>query len=547
LKINNGVMGYYATSSTNGTFWNMLNGDSGGNAAGNIPIIPNQWNHVVFQRSGNVWSGYINGQLDMQVTVSGTVSNTQSAIFLGAWGTSGQGGPTTTGFPGIGYIDETRFSNVARYSGSSFTVPNAPFVADSNTEVLFHFESAGILDSSNNNYPATSTGSINGYVPGIFNNGIQSNGVAQILYANPANSPIDISTSDFTVEMWFNTSTGNVTMFSMAGASMSIGNNTNNTATYNVGSANPNTAVSVWTTNAWNHIALSRRFNTTFLYINGKQVANGFMNGGGNRQSIGVNDLQINWSGIIDEYRLSKGIARYTPEFTVPSAPYSNDANTALLMHLDGNANDSSTNANNGTAVGSVTYTTGNISSQAAVFTTSSSITVPNSSQFNFGTNPFTVDFWVNIQAYPTVNTNVQLAGVSGQWGIALNYVLGHSPGSLFVNYVGLFNGGDTNFGNIINYVQIPLNTWTHIALVCYSNLAVAGDNNTQGQATTSSVLFINGVPTVTYSYSSTATLSYGSGSPITLGGFNGYMEEFRISSGARYLGNFTPQPYPFY
>ena len=49
-----------------------------------------------------------------------------------------------------GYLNEFRISDVARYSGSSLTVPTEPFKNDSNTRLLIH--GTGTPGSSYNNW-----------------------------------------------------------------------------------------------------------------------------------------------------------------------------------------------------------------------------------------------------------------------------------------------------------------------------------------------------------------------------------------------------------
>lgn len=41
-------------------------------------------------------------------------------------------------------------------------------------------------------------------------------------------------------------------------------------------------------------------------------------------------------SGWLDEFRVSKGVARWTSNFTPPIGSYARDANTVLLLHMDG-------------------------------------------------------------------------------------------------------------------------------------------------------------------------------------------------------------------
>jgi len=47
----------------------------------------------------------------------------------------------------------------------------------------------------------------------------------------------------------------------------------------------------------------------------------------------------FDYNGHIDEFRFSN-IARYTADFTAPTEPFQNDANTLLLLHMDGTDGD---------------------------------------------------------------------------------------------------------------------------------------------------------------------------------------------------------------
>jgi hypothetical protein len=95
--------------------------------------------------------------------------------------------------------------------------------------------------------------------------------------------------------------------------------------------------------NAWHHIAQMRQGNTLYLYIDGIMVVNGGLTGftygqttyqysfigNGNGGGYGP------WVGYQCESRISN-VARYPlANFTRPSAPFVDDANTLLLVHGD--------------------------------------------------------------------------------------------------------------------------------------------------------------------------------------------------------------------
>lgn len=81
-------------------------------------------------------------------------------------------------------------------------------------------------------------------------------------------------------------------------------------------------------TATWYHFALVRNSNTFTLYQNGVSVGSGTMSGALTTNtsvvSIGVasanNDFSIN--GWLDEMRITKGVARYTANFTPPSEQF---------------------------------------------------------------------------------------------------------------------------------------------------------------------------------------------------------------------------------
>jgi hypothetical protein len=49
------------------------------------------------------------------------------------------------------------------------------------------------------------------------------------------------------------------------------------------------------------------------------------------------------FGGLLDEIRVSKGLARYTTDFTPDTAPFTSDANTQLLLHMEDSTDDGNT------------------------------------------------------------------------------------------------------------------------------------------------------------------------------------------------------------
>lgn len=100
--------------------------------------------------------------------------------------------------------------------------------------------------------------------------------------------------------------------------------------------------------NVWHHIALVRNGNQWLTYLDGTQTNEladtSWANGTLNQVVVGFEwdttrldqGTTGSFNGYIDEIRISD-TARYTSttSITVPTAPFTNDANTVFLRHLD--------------------------------------------------------------------------------------------------------------------------------------------------------------------------------------------------------------------
>ncbi len=228
----------------------------------------------------------------------------------------------------------------------------------------------------------------------------------------------------------------------------------------------------VITTGEWVHCAIVRTGGSVLkLYVNGTLSATGSdpsVYGMVNTEVwVGQNSLGSNYlSGSISNLRIS-GTAVYASNFTRPAAPLSTTAQTVLLGC---NSNSFMNVANNtfATVVGGPVVRTDNpfllttaynqaTMGGSASFNHGNFLSVANSSDFQFGTSDYTVDFWV----YPHILHNAQLVGLwsgqspSGQsWSV---YML--SDGTID-HYV---DPGDTIANR--SAIKISTNAWYHIAV----------------------------------------------------------------------------------
>ncbi len=144
------------------------------------------------------------------------------------------------------------------------------------------------------------------------------------------------------------------------------------------------------------------------------------------------------------------------------------------------------------------------------------SLTTPSSTDFSFGTGDFTIEFW----AYPTANT----------WAGAMINVGYYYDGILFRQRQGadpLYLNG--NYVNWNSQTNMPLNVWTHMALVRESGVVAVYANGTR-ILTWNNTANLN--PSGTF-----VTIGVGSHSAFNEP-FYGYLDELRITKGvARYSG----------
>jgi hypothetical protein len=191
---------------------------------------------------------------------------------------------------------------------------------------------------------------------------------------------------------------------------------------------------------------------------------------------------------------------------------------------------DDSTNNSTVTASGSaVAGSTGQTNLEAGSFyspgTSSDFITIDTSPSLNYGTGNFTIDFWV----YTEEDATSGMKTMASDWA-ATKWIIQGGDGDN--EYYALLDGSGGG-GQQFVYFDITPDQWNHIAIVRESNSTfkvyvdgVLDDTNTgisgKDLGTSGDIkLFINGD---------------GNQQP-----FPGYIEDFRVTTAARYTSGFTP------
>ncbi len=364
---------------------------------------------------------------------------------------------------------------------------------------------------------------------------------------------------DFTVEAWFYaTSVPNAlqSIITKAAAgvfspySIYVTNGLNvvlysstNGSSWNLASGTSFGSVSL---NQWNHVALSRSGTNVRLFLNGSlstTITNGnpLTNNGREVTIGGRDDATELFFGYISNVRIVKGTAVYTDSFTPSNSPLTAIPNTSLLTCQSSRFVDNSTNNFFISRSGDVSvsnfgpFVETDVTTGSGYFDgTTDYLVVPNNPGIQFGTEEFTIEFWMYRPTATNVNGSiVNMTGGVGDWGLIMTggvmYFQSRYASASLNNNFSLFLSSSTQPSSVFN--------WVHIAYV-----RVAGG---------SSRFYLNGVGvgspvTDTTNYNGTGSLQIGGVASGGYGSFLGYLSNLRIVKGvALYTGNFTPPNQP--
>ena len=569
----NNFFSLYSTSSVL-HFVGNTNGDTIINCSASWTPSTGVWYHIAVSRISSVLKMFVNGtSLSYSGSGSGEVANAPSELRIGeaewyGWRTLN------------GYIDSPKIhKGLGKYSanfnpymgdGLQYAISPLPMlnVKDSDTSCKLCLRmNNNVTDESpigrsvtNNGVTFDATNKVLGSYSGIFN-GSSS-------YLSIANSSdFDFGTGDFTIECWayyktplssesniicWASSSGNgVQIFYYNGTVLNVWNNeTVLTATVSI------------QTNVWNHLAVSRSNGNCKLFLNGMIITTSIYSGSfiipahAHGITIGCECTAPSQFlyGLIDEFKVYKGFAKYTSNFnplgervksllfngseSVIDGAILNNSNTKLLLHLNNDFRDYSAGAsqvNTPTITGSpsISKTVYRITDGSCYFNgTTDYISIANSSDFDFGSGDLTIEFWIKTTQ---TSSGVIFSKRINDQNICNVYVSLYS-GKIYVNMAKVGSSDwelSINSGN-----SIADDIWHHCAVVRVGTsvvLYVDGVNKSSSSLT--GLLFVN---------TSSVIIGYNDTDVGQDSYFNGYLQELIVTKGAaKYTSNFTPSTIP--
>jgi hypothetical protein len=326
-----------------GSYPSFYNAGTNTSTVSTIPANVGVWNHIAYSRSGSTIKIFVNGVQGASFTDS--TSFTAARWVIGMYASVSGGTNNRGGF--IGYISNHRIINGTALYTTGFIPPAAPLTAIANTSLLLNFTNAGIIDQHGSNVIETLGGvQISTAVKKYNNASIYFDGSGDYLYS-PPNLNYAMGSGDFTIEFWYYPVSQN------AAWNPNIMGNYNTTWAANKWAFHaPHSSAagkySFWVNNiatqplmastsnvtngAWVHLAITRSGSTWRMFVNGTIQATATSSAaldGGTAASMDGLYIGANFysgeggryiNAYIDDLRFTKGYARYTANFTPPSA-----------------------------------------------------------------------------------------------------------------------------------------------------------------------------------------------------------------------------------
>jgi hypothetical protein len=305
-------------------------------ASGSVPL--NAWTHVAASKSGSTMRLFVNGVL----LATNTIVNASISTLDGSPANVAGRPAGATMF--IGYMSSLRIVPGTAVYTANFTPPTGPLTAISGTSLLLNFTNAGIIDATAKNDLQTVGNAQISTAQSKFGGGSMAFDGSVDYLTRPNSNLFQLASGPFTIEFWYRTNTLSPSNFGFAcivGMQQVSGAGgwgvwqLNQAILFFIdgGASSYATGNVLTSTGVWYHVAVTRdSSNNMKTFIDGvqqgSQASVSFSNNATQPLTVGGINTSTGWNenyyvnGYIDDLRITKGIARYTSNFTPPTSAF---------------------------------------------------------------------------------------------------------------------------------------------------------------------------------------------------------------------------------
>jgi hypothetical protein len=378
------------------------------------------WHHLAVSRSGTSLKVFLDG---VQIGTTASSSYSYGASDVGV----SVGFSTSTGYYLNGQMSNVRIVKGTALYTSNFTPPTKPLTAVTNTKLLT-CQGNTITDASSSAHSITANGDISlTKEPFAGAGAVQFDGSGDRLSASSSDFSLD---GDFTVEYWIQSqnNTGNSGyVLHFGGGNTSYFGTKSGSYVLQANNNGEHFWTGVPTINTWVHLALVRSGSTVTLYEDGISLGNKTESQtfGNSTFVIADWDGQFPVTGYISNFRIIKGTAVYTSNFTPPSRTLEPIENTVLLTCQGQNIKDYSSSAHAITVNGDAKATI--VSSSFEFDGTDDYVILNDFDKASYGTTNFSLSLWFNSDSgsYKSLFQIANSLNSHGPWIALISYSSG--------------------------------------------------------------------------------------------------------------------------
>ena len=315
-------------SHVSGTYY--FGDGSTNNIAANLgtPTL-NTWIHYAVVKNGSTYKLYVDGVEEASTTDS------LASTTIATWQVGGRPGLGDYPFPG--YLSDVRIVDGTSVYTSAFTPSTSPLTAITNTSLLIQGQNSAIFDlTGKNNIDTVGNAQISTSIKKFGTGSIKFDGTGDYLEI-PSSDAFDLGTDDWTIEGWIYPESDSddrgaiFELYNDDNKVLRIMVQTSDQLEFRIESGGTRVCdirTTNWDYDEWIHVAAVNNSGTITFYLNGTSEGTDssftMPDFSSARVLLGMDLLGTDrwYTGYIDDFRVTKGVARYTSNFTAPSSAH---------------------------------------------------------------------------------------------------------------------------------------------------------------------------------------------------------------------------------